>query len=161
MVCSMRQNKAGFTLIEILVSVSIGALLVGGGIASYNNFNDKQQVVSGARGLIVTFRNAQKRALSGDKTSACSTLAGWRVNRISLTQYRLLILCGDGSRSTIETKSLPVGVEFVNNFVVDFAVLTGGVSGDGSIQLQNTGGGNVFTVSVTDGGAIEEVGFEN
>jgi prepilin-type N-terminal cleavage/methylation domain-containing protein len=46
----------GFTLIELVVSVAIMGMLVGGGIAAYRTFNTKQLVQSAGKEFVQIFR---------------------------------------------------------------------------------------------------------
>ncbi len=62
----------GFTLIELMVSVSIMAILTGVGIAGYNNFNRRQQLRRAADTLATELRSVQKRADSGQRPNGCS-----------------------------------------------------------------------------------------
>ncbi|MDP1710409.1 MAG: prepilin-type N-terminal cleavage/methylation domain-containing protein [candidate division WWE3 bacterium] len=56
--------RRGFTLIEILVVITITALLAGVSAAALNNFNRSQRLAQGAKELETVLREAQSRALS-------------------------------------------------------------------------------------------------
>jgi len=80
----MKKNKGftliskacnGFTIIEILATVTIMGILFTIGIVSYTSFNRKQMVVQSAKNIINTLRLAQSKALNGEKdTSVCGTV---------------------------------------------------------------------------------------
>src|SRR4030042_4247797 len=79
-------EKPGFTLIEILVAVTIILLLTSIGVASYNRFNDKRKVEKITKELETNLRYIQGKATSNEKdcTAAvcdCSganyVLTGW------------------------------------------------------------------------------------
>lgn len=76
----------GFSLIELLVVISILGLLAGLGIASFSSFNRATRLSNAASQLRSDIRLAQSRALSGDKgfenANKCDNdnlhiLAGW------------------------------------------------------------------------------------
>src|SRR3989344_8320932 len=85
---------SGFSLIEILIAVSIITLLLGIGIASYLSFNDRQKLKAAGLNLKNTLREAQSKAFTGEKDcSVCNcerssqpdptldySLVGWRVD---------------------------------------------------------------------------------
>lgn len=62
---------SGFTLIEILVVVAIMAILTGGAIVAYNNFNQSQTVKRAALQVKTDLRESQNRAVSGLKHDDC------------------------------------------------------------------------------------------
>lgn len=75
--------KNGFTLIEILVVTTILALLIGGSIAGYSRFNEKQKLVQAGGTMKNVLRDAQSRAFTGEY-AGCPTppnaLKGWQVD---------------------------------------------------------------------------------
>lgn len=121
----------GFTLIETLVVVAIMIILIGVGVASYNNFNQNQILSQAASTLVTNLRDAQNRALSGEKncsSSACGgansicdngvgdkPLDGWYVN-FALSSYTIKGHCGGlppaGTDFSIITVNLPSQLEF-------------------------------------------------
>lgn len=90
----MKRLSSGFTLIELLIVFSIMGILMGVGISSYAEFNQRQQIVQSAKRIKNQLRSAQGKALSGVKdcrddacrgtggtcTSASLLLDGWFVN---------------------------------------------------------------------------------
>lgn len=72
-----------FTLIEILVSVTILLVLFGGAIAGYSGFGQRQKVKQGGENVKNFIRTVQGRAYTGKKV-VCVTpgysLYGWQVN---------------------------------------------------------------------------------
>jgi prepilin-type N-terminal cleavage/methylation domain-containing protein len=73
------KNKA-FTIIELLITISIMGLLLTVGLVYYQDFNRRQVVVQAANNLKNNLRLAQSKALSGEKIEGCSgTFGGYKV----------------------------------------------------------------------------------
>lgn len=161
--------SAGYSLLEIMISIVIVSMMFGGGVAAYRQFDDRQSVVNAGRDLVVSLRETQKRAQSGERPSGCAvgdTLDGWNFDRLSPTQYRIVASC-DGSviASSAVVYDLPAGVQFGGgDFNVLFEVLNGratitGLSGNPRLMsVQTAGGGLVYDISITGGGSINDEG---
>jgi len=107
----------GFTLIEIIVTVTIIMLLSGFAVVRYTEYNNRQRVKQSALDLKSNLRFAQQKAVSGQKpvTSVavpqpCTTLEGYEV-RFTETSYTVGPTCTEGtSYSEDITIPLPVGI---------------------------------------------------
>lgn len=166
----MKKDCLGFTLIEILVTIGVIALLSGIGLASYNQFNRKQILDQAAKTLKSDLRLAQSKALAGLKdctvgvcggtSGGCGndgsekSLDGWFVS-FTDRLYTLYGSCGGGT-TTFSTKtiSLPTNVSF--NPVpsaVRFQPLNQGVNLAQTLTLTAFGLSKTVTVSIS--GEIE------
>lgn len=148
----------GFTIIELLVSMGILLLIGSGSLAAFKGFNENQRVRQSASTLKSDLRNAQNKAIAGDKpTSGCGSLLGYTVS-FSSTGYAFQALCNGGLAGTTTSVSLPTSVRF--NPVpasVTFAVLTGRASQ--SVTLTLVGATSTYTVEVSANGSIRTVEF--
>ena len=79
----MPTRSPGFTLIELIVSVAILAIIVSVGIAGFISFQDDQQVLSATKELQQLFVNAQVKARVKETPSTCGTgtLNGYKITR--------------------------------------------------------------------------------
>lgn len=131
----MKKLFAGFTLIELMVSVTVMGILVSGGIAAYRRFNDRQRVFSAGKEFVQILRQAQKRAKSGDKPDAgCIKLDGYRV-ATNTSQVLTYALCDGAQYDLISEKNFEADITFQPNVTYDFLVLAGGVNGAGIVQM--------------------------
>lgn len=95
------QKSRGFTLIEIMITISIFALTLGFGIPRYLEFNTSQTLRSAGETFKNNLRDIQGKALAGDKPADgyCinNPLYTWRVNFLDFTDrtsYHYQAWCG-------------------------------------------------------------------
>lgn len=150
------RNHKGFTLIELVVSVAIMGILVGGGIAAYRTFNTKQLVMTAGKEYVQLLRVAQKKAKAGEKPAGCTTLSGYRVSVVANgSQATMYALCNGGSTVIVDSqKDFSTEVVFTQNAALDFQVLLGGVVGFGSVTLTNLTASYSYQVDITSEGSI-------
>lgn len=154
--------KQGFTLIELIVSISILMLLVSGLLASYNNYNQSQSVGQSAQSVKANVRLAQSKALSGVKpSSGCTELSGYTVS-FTQTTYSFQARCTEGLVGTATQLTLAQGVSFSpvpSSFT--FGVLTRGLlNTDSSRTMTISGFNKTYTLSIEPNGTITDNGFQ-
>ncbi|MDP2638083.1 MAG: prepilin-type N-terminal cleavage/methylation domain-containing protein [Candidatus Levybacteria bacterium] len=145
----MTRIMGGFTLVELMVVLSISAILGTLGIAGFNNYNRFQIIQNAASDLVTTFNTARSRAQSQVKLgSSCTTgdssiLEGYSVDiSDDNVSYTLNSHCsGSILPNEISKKKLPDNVSFINVSTASFffPVITGGVKDAGSITLSGYG----------------------
>lgn len=131
----LTNKKSGFSLIELLVVISLFTITSIAVTVSYVSFANKEQVKNGALLLKSDLRSAQSKAISGDKTSnsgdcptltsgsgsivSANTLAGWYLDitpGAATTSYTLSGDCFSDSTTfgesafSAKTVNLPQGV---------------------------------------------------
>lgn len=87
--------KKGFSLIEILVSITILAIMSTVGIASYRNTARNQALLSDVDQIIQVLNIAKTNVNSGKKVS-CGSLAAWQVSFLG-SSYKLQEVCTVGN----------------------------------------------------------------
>jgi prepilin-type N-terminal cleavage/methylation domain-containing protein len=100
-------SRSGFTLIELMVAISIMALLFGVGLAGYQQFNQSRKATEAAKTFRSDLNFARSKALAGEKKTGCQNtdiLAGWYL-RTGASSYSLYCRCG-GSDLLEKTVSL-------------------------------------------------------
>lgn len=148
-------SSSGFTLLEMLVSVTILLLITGGGVASYLSLNDRQTLVMNGKKLQFYMRAAQKKAHVGDKPTACDTLQGYVVTATTNpgATVQLSARCANGDYVD-QSFVLPSDTNSVNAINMIFGGLRGGVTGADTVTLHTTKRNYSFTVGA--GGDISE-----
>lgn len=141
----------GFTLIEILVTISIIGILSSVGLASYINFNRQQLVIQSARKILDDMRLAQSLASNNQKPEDCDVLFGYSFS-ISGTGYTITADCS--SVYTIKTGSIPANLTTSGFSKVEFKVLRQPVKTTGGNSLMVTGFGLSKIISVGVGGEM-------
>jgi len=81
--------KTGFTLLEIMISITIIGLLFTAGLARYMDFNKTQTLKSSVLDLKNNLRDIQAKANSGVKPTGCT---GYRLHNIMFMQIVLLLM---------------------------------------------------------------------
>ncbi len=150
-------QQLGFTLIELMVAVTILVLLFGSGIASYLNFNDNQTVITTGQQVQLMLRTAQKKARVGDKPTGCTTLQGYRLtgSTVPYAVIQLDAVCGSGLLVNVDSFTMPNKVTLSQSIAITFKVLTGGTDQPGTVIVAGNNG-TTYTFTVGSGGDISE-----
>ncbi|HKZ35770.1 MAG TPA: prepilin-type N-terminal cleavage/methylation domain-containing protein [Patescibacteria group bacterium] len=146
----------GFTFIELMVVVAIGAILTAGGLAAYRGIGEKEGLKQSGLGLESNLKLVQRKALSGEKPEGCSgTLESFQVTAGGDDQtYLVQARCSDFSPDAISYQ-LDKGIKFQPLISqIDFEVLRQGVTGAQTIILTTTAGNFSYQVVVETGGVI-------
>jgi len=151
-----KHKQSGFTLVELMVTITISALLLAGGLTSYTRFNSRQTLTNSVRGLQLLLRTAQKQARVESKPTGCTRLVSYAVQvaAANMTAANLIAECTN-QNYTLQTLQFDSGVSSKAAFNIHFLVLQGGVTGATTINLTN--GTLTGTFSVDQGGEVTDV----
>lgn len=147
----------GFTLIEIMVSVTILLSLMGLLIAGYSRFNSSQTVTQAAATLKSNLRAVRTAAASGVKPAGCDTLVGYIVKFVDSTPatYTAQAVCTVGEISEVTTYTFPKGITVTTAGDITFYALNQGAAADQIITL--TGTEKTVQIVVSASGGIDDV----
>lgn len=153
----MYKKNLGFSLIELLVVISILALISVAGVASFVSFNNRQ-VIDGAVSDVANFYIlGRQRALSQVRPEQCAStdsLRGYQVV-VSTSQqtYQLNGLCGNNSY-VVSQKTLPPNVSFDNTSPtsVVFNVPSANTASQATVTINGYGKSN--RIIIESSGAI-------
>ncbi len=147
------QVKPGFTLIELIVSISIILLLVSSSLAVFSVFRSKRSAINDSQLVANTLRDGHRRSLSGLKPDGCVnvSLSGYTVTVVS-SSLQLVATCPGGT-PVQETVNLPSGKITAGSGAYFFPAVSGGAtSGSIDVCTQN----NLFRVTITTAGSISD-----
>lgn len=173
-------NKKGFTLIELLIATAIFSIITGGGIASYNQFNQREKLKAAALTVKTYLRKAQTNAMAGVKDDSPAGCAGQPLDGWCLDLHRGYLYghCGGPQGAnpidfSAEEFSLPdnVNLDFYDlagaldsqRSILLFKPLAQGVDQASTICLSSTAFGvnYQYKISITVSGEITDHGFVN
>lgn len=172
------KRSSAFTLIELIVTIAVMLVLLGGGLAAFIRFNDKQQAVSVAKEVQQLTKTAQIKARAREKPSVG---VGCDVSNNRIVAYRVFVPAGAGSTAKLmpicgtnlisyQTPNPNISthvlseVELDQSVVIDpavdlyFLTLQGGVRIDSSgSTFTFTQGSQAVRFSVSTAGEISDV----
>ncbi len=155
-------SNLGFSLIELLLILSLIALLFSLGMAQYNRFNRSQTLTKTKDELVSNLRLAQSKAMVAEKPFECGDdeLEGHRLEFINNHSYRIVAVC-----NCIDCPEVKAVINFPSNVVkqsgpdkIFFRVLNRGVEFVGSqppLVLGLVGSGETQTISLNTVGEIK------
>lgn len=149
------KNRA-YTLIELLIGISIISIIFSVGFASYRDFSRRQALTGVTKAMVSDLRLIQQKSLSGEKPDTCTTLSGYQMKRTSATAYDLQAVCS--TNITVKTVDLAedgVTISFSADPII-FKVLGQGtnLTAIATITLTNTNMNKSSHVYVGIGGDV-------
>ncbi|HUV43037.1 MAG TPA: type II secretion system protein [Patescibacteria group bacterium] len=155
----MIKKKSGFTLIEILVVVSVMAILFSLGLAQYMKFNRQQILEQAILELKTDLTDARSKALSGKKECTEGVFDGVLVD-FSPGNYVLYSSCGGGlDLKLISDTQLSSGVKITESPEdgILFKPITGGtdIQEESGATITLSGYGTTKNLEVYPDGKID------
>lgn len=153
-------KRDGFSLVEILVVVSITTMLVGFGMASLHGFNRRERLKQAGSTIKSMLRLAQSKAISAEKpSSGCTTYIGVRVS-FAIDSFTIQHTCDpDGIAGTPTTVMFSKGIEFAV-LPSAFTFLQQNMLDTSSAQtLTITNGPDMYRLVVSPNGNVSDLGF--
>ncbi len=156
-------NTRGFSLLEMIITVSIVLIVFGGGLAAFIRFNDRQRVQATANDIKQFIKSAQTRARVRDNPdqAGCNQLQGYRVTTTGSLAI-MNLLCGATKFSNAPgiqraTYTVQSGIT-VTSMSINFYTLEGSANvitpADNKIRVNGTNAYYLFRVE--ESGEITE-----
>jgi prepilin-type N-terminal cleavage/methylation domain-containing protein len=164
------KRTTGYTLIEILVALTVIGLLFSLGYANYRAFSQRQALLGAVKQLQGDLRLAQQMALSGQKpidpncASPANSLNGYNFTVLSGDNYEIRASCTGGAvalagKDVTISSGITIASPFPSPNPILFRVLGNGTNipegGNSVITLTQAGTNNTTTVTITSGGEIK------
>lgn len=153
----MKFNKKSFTLIELLIVITVIALFSGLSIAYYNNFTNEKKLEAGANQVYDALELAKKKTSSGDLSGeTCEVFDGYEVKSSADGSSYSLSLCCTGSCGTlIYTYNLTSPITFNHSSLsIQFLVLTAPVTAQTFI-IKSSSLNKCINIDINTAGLIE------
>ena len=107
-----RNRQTGYSLFELIISISIITIVFGLAVAAYNTFNKRERLRQSGLTLKANLRFAQTKSFSAEKpSSGCTTYAGMRVT-FTANSYSIVHMCTEGAVGTPIDVTLPTDITF-------------------------------------------------
>lgn len=165
----MHSAQRGYTLIEIIIVLTISSLLFVGGYTQYREYSRRQVLNNTVEELKNNLNLARQLAFSGEKaTSGCilasETLQGYQINFTS-SSYSIKSVCSSTATSNRSTFALPAAVTISTSglptisgttYVIYKVVGKGtNLSSNGTITVTDTVMNKTSTVVITPKGTTQ------
>lgn len=157
-------KKRSFTIIELIITISIIIVFSGLIIPFFNQFNLEQQLKNESKKVINFLELARKKAISGDlKNFSCVNFTGYLVT-INTTNLQIYLCCGSATGNSclnqyqITTYNLPSQISVttgLGNF--QFKNLTGQTTllNQLTITIRQTAIGKCANIYISPSGLID------
>lgn len=150
-------GKISFTLIELLIVISVIFLISGISLAFYNQFNEQKKLEIETEKLVDVLELAKKKTSSAEIGNyTCTNFSGYQVN-ITALSYKLILCCS----ADCSVNYLIQSYNLTNNIIiidglgsVQFKPLTAGVVGTNTIILKNSTINKCQQISISSAGVI-------
>lgn len=150
------QNLRGFTLVELLVGISIVAVVFSVGIANYRDFSRRQELQGVTRKMVGDIRLAQQLSLNGEKPTACDRLSGYNIN-VTTNSYSIVAICDNGTTNyktvDLSSQGLTLSATTASTLFKTLGLGTN-LTSQNIITITSTNTGNIATVTIGAGGDI-------
>ncbi len=147
----------GYTLVEVLVAISLTVIISSFGLAYYSTFNRRQIMEQAAKKIVSDIRLAQNLALAQQKPSgcACTNLKSYTFKfKVSSSGYTITPDCLPACLNAVKDVNLE-GIILSGTTSVKFVVLTQGVERIGGNTITVKKDSYSRTILIGDGGDLK------
>lgn len=122
------RKKNAYTLIELIVTVAIIALITVGSLVNYFWFDSRQKLIGEARNMLSLVDKVRTSALTLYYPSGCVGLRSYGIRSVNLNgDFRVVASCDSGEVIVEEIKVL-ITSKLETALVIDFLAQSGNIS---------------------------------
>lgn len=153
--------KRGFTLIELMIAITIISIMISFGLSAYGKARDRQSGLNAGEQIMTLLQANQSDASSGNKDCSGKYL-GQEVLINTPNSLSWRSLC-EGDNGSLKTQTIP-DITFNANTTFLFSPLTRGIEligGASSFDILYTSTSSLaYEIKVTSSGTIEYLGAQ-
>jgi len=153
--------KKGFTLVELLVSISLIMLVSGISIAGWTNFRASRALENNGLELTIFLRETKSKAVNGEKPigASCDFLESYQVEQ-TVSGLRTFSVCinslgnqvsGPAEETNISSSSLSIAS---TGFPINFKSLEGSIESEATFDLSHDRTSMSGTITISQAGEI-------
>jgi prepilin-type N-terminal cleavage/methylation domain-containing protein len=157
-------RRNGFTLVEVIIVVSIISLLTAGLIPSFSNYTKSQTLKQAQEQIVSDLANVQNRALAGEQGAGVTNTKYWGLRFVdgsSTYQYfaHTTATCPSSAPNIQRSQTLTgdVEVDIPANGCVFFSTANGDATGLSSINIKESGSSTCRKININSAGLITKV----
>ena len=147
------KNYSSFTLIELMIVLTVTAIITSISLAYYNNFTQQLRLKRNAKKLLSTYELAKKKAMAGDLYQDCDNFTGYTVD-VGYNSYTFNFVC-NSVPTTINTYSFDTGINTINTIgKTSFNSMGGFATETNEITLKNQSLTKCIDITISSIGVI-------
>lgn len=145
--------KFGFTLIEVMISIVIIGMLLGGGLVYLNSFNSRQELQSAKDELVAALRLARTYAVTGQTPSGFTGVLQYVSVTINTTGNATVkaVNASDIGTSYFSKKIATSGIGVTAPADLGFSIYSGKLVKDNGSSIVPLGTDRKITIRSTEG----------
>ncbi|MEN9389803.1 MAG: hypothetical protein RLY61_887 [Candidatus Parcubacteria bacterium] len=156
-------HRNGFTLVEIIIVVSIISLLTAGLIPSFSNYTKSQTLKQAQEQIVSDLANVQNRALAGEQGEGVTGTKYWGLRFVdgsATYQYfaHTSATCPSGGVNIQRSETLKgeVEVDVTGSACVFFSTANGDATGLSSVSVKESGSATCKKININSAGLISK-----
>ena len=158
----IKKSPRGFTLIELMVVVTIIILLSGVSLSSYFRFSQRQAAKNDARNFSTTLRRVQAMAKNLVYPTGCTGLSGYLFYAAINTQsVSADAVCSGARINVFSGEQVLSTATFSSPISITFEVGSGNASPFGEFPISNSNDDFTVVVKIDRNGVISTTDYED
>jgi len=159
----MKKQNNGFTLVELMVVITIIILMAGTSIAAYFRFSQRQAALNDGRNFSTMMRKIQAMARNLVYPEGCSELTGYTIEAAggasceSCQIVSAYANCKEGNIYVTTDEKVLTKAFFTSDLKINFKAGSGSIEPYGTFVLSNNVDTSNQIVVVTDGNGVINV----